>query len=110
MIWSQVGRSPRMTAARQSDAAGWSSSISDDKTAGSLGMDEAISSQPAVWLIKASSASQPMAGHSGCTARPPKITPKASEASADPAVASATGPATCAEPVEARRKMSRNPA
>ena len=80
-----------MTAARASEAAGCSSSISEDTAAGSRGSDEVISSQPAVWLSRASTASQPMAGQSGCRPRPPKTSPKASAATAAPRVASATG-------------------
>jgi len=105
-----VGCWPRISAASTSDTAGWSSSISEDTTAGSRGSDAVMSSQPAVWLSSASMASQPMAGQSGCRVRPPKTRPNASDAIAVPADASATGPAMCAVPADERRRISRNPA
>ena len=46
-----------------------------------------MNSQPAVWLSSASARSQPIDGQSGCSARPPKIRPKISAATAAPTVA-----------------------
>jgi hypothetical protein len=51
----KLGRSPSAAAASSRAAAGCKSSSSDDTAAGSLGSDEVISSQPAVWLAAASS-------------------------------------------------------
>src|SRR5579859_3053903 len=99
-----------MTAASASDAAGCRSSINDDTAAGSLGSEEVISSQPAVCLSNASKASQPMAGQAGSSPRPPNTSPNASVAIVALAVASATGPATWAEPPDDRRITSRQPA
>src|SRR6185437_15259307 len=103
--WSKLGRSPSISAARPSEAAGCTSSISEPIAAGSLGSDEVISSQPATWLISASMASQKIAGQIGCSARPPPTRPITSEVTIAPVVASATGPATCAESAEDRRNI-----
>src|SRR5450432_301569 len=108
--WIAVGCSPRMTAASSIEAAGWRSSSSEDTAAGSLGSDEVISSQPMVWLVTDSSSSHQKDGQPISNCRPPNASPSSSEPSAAPAVASASGPATCGVPVEVRRRVSRNAA
>ncbi len=61
--WTRLGRSPSTAAARSIAAAGWSSSVSEEMAAGSLGSDEVISSHPIVWLVSDSSSSHEKDGH-----------------------------------------------
>ena len=91
-------------------ATGWSSSSSEDTAAGSPGSDDVMSSHPTVWLVIESSSSHRSDGHGTSSRRPPKARPSSRDPSAAPAVASASGPATCGAPAEVWRRMSRNAA
>ena len=100
---SGLGRSLSTTAASRIEAAGWSSNSSDDSAAGSRGSDEVISSHPAVWLVRASSSSQPKVCQPMFSCQPPNTRPSAAAPAVAPRVTSASGPATCGVAAEVWR-------